>query len=475
MRRVASADASGKITGRQWLVLLLLLGSQFMLSVDFSILNVALPQVGAGVGMGADSLPWIATAYALPTAGFTLLFGRVADLFGRRRMFLIGVALLAVSSLIGGIAASPAVVLIARALQGFATAIATPAALSLLTTSFTDEKQRARVLGLNGALLSAGFTAGALVGGMLVGALSWRWAFLINVPVALLILVLTPLVVRTSKAPTGVKLDVPGAVTVTSGLLAFAYGVTNRSVPALVAGLVLLAIFWLIELRARAPLASVRILNRPSVKWGNLGGILAIGLMTGILFLLTLYLQDVLHFSAPTTGLVFGVPGIASVFAGILAGRVINRYGARTVLTVGLGVQGVLAAPLLLLGTSPASLAILLPTLFIAFYGHVTALVAYTVIATSGLPNSEQGLATGLVTLAQTIAITIGIPIVSAVAAVEADLLDGLRFAAGFEVVAMLIGVALIWRGLRPRRDVAETEPDGMGPRQASAMASASQ
>jgi MFS family permease len=366
-------------------------------------------------------------------------------------MFLFGIALLALSSLIGGIAPNPAVVLIARALQGFATAVATPAALSLLTTSFTDAKQRARVLGLNGALLSAGFTAGALVGGMLVGVLSWRWAFLINVPVAVLILVLTPLFVRTSKAPTGVKLDVPGAVTVSAGLLAFAYGVTNRNAYALVGGLMLLVIFWSIELRAKAPLASMRILNRPSVKWGNLGGLLAIGLMTGILFLLTLYLQDVLQFSALTTGLIFGVPGLASVFAGIQAGRFINRYGARTVLTAGLGVQGVLTAPLLLLGTSRTSLAILLPTLFIAFFGHVTAIVAYTVTATSDLPNSEQGLATGLTTLAQTIAITIGIPIVSAVAAVQPGLLDGLHVAAGFELVVMLVGVALIWRGLRPR------------------------
>jgi len=458
-----NVDVSAKITAQQRLVLFLLLGSQFMLSVDFSILNVALPQVGAGVGMGLDSLPWIATAYALPTAGFTLLFGRIADLFGRRRMFLLGIALMAVSSLIGGIATSSAVVLLARTLQGFATAVATPAALSLLTTSFTDERQRARVLGLNGALLSAGFTAGALIGGMLVDVLSWRWAFLVNLPVAALILVLTPLVVRSSKAATRVKLDVPGAVTVTAGLLAFAYGVTDHNVYALVGGLALLVIFWSIELRAQEPLASVRILNRPSVKWGNLGGVLAIGPMTGILFLLTLYLQDVLHFSALATGLIFGVPGLASVFAGILAGRFINRYGARTVLTVGLGVQGLLTAPLLLLGTNHDSLAILLPTLFISFFAHVTALVAYMVTATSGLANSEQGLATGLATLAQQVAMTVGIPIVSAVAAAQHGLLDGLHFVAGLAVVVTLVGVALISRGLRPGTEAAvgaDGEPD---------------
>jgi MFS family permease len=450
-----NVDAPERIAGRQRLVLFLLLGTQFMLSVDFSILNIALPQVGDGVGIGVADLPWIVTAFALPTAGFTLLFGRIADLYGRRRLFLSGV---------------PVLLLTARTLQGLATAIATPAALSLLTTTFTNEKQRARVLGLNGALLSAGFASGALIGGTLVSALSWRWAFLINVPVAILILVVTPLVLPTSKAATGTKLDIPGAVTVTAGLLAFAYGVTNRNLYALVGGLVLLVIFWWIELRAKAPLASMQILNRPSVKWGNLGGMLAIGLMTGILFLLTLYLQEVLHFSPLATGLIFGVPGVASVFAGITAGPFINRYGARTVLSVGLGVQGVLTAPLLLLGTSRASLAILIPTLFIAFYGHVTALVAYTVAVTSGLPNSEQGLATGLVTLAQQISVTVGIPIISAVAAIQTGLLNGLHFAAGVEVVVMLVGVALIWRGLRPRAKAAAAseadppEPDKTGP-----------
>jgi MFS family permease len=363
-------------------------------------------------------------------------------------------------------------VLIARTFQGFATAIATPAALSLLTTSFTDERQRARVLGLNGALLSAGFTAGALAGGLLVGTLSWRWAFLINVPVALLILVLTPLFVRPTRAATGVKLDLPGAVTVTVGLLAFTYGVTDRNLSALISGLVLLAIFWLIELRTPSPLASVRILTRPSVKWGNFGGVLAIGLMTGILFLLTLYLHDVLGFSALSTGLIFGVPGIASVFAGILAGRLINRHGARRVLIAGLGVQGVFAAPLLLLGTSRTSLVILLPTLFVAFFGHVTAIVAYTVTATSGLPNSEQGLAAGLTSLAQSIAITVGIPVVSVVAATQTGLLNGLRFAACLEVVVMLVGVALVWHGLRPRshgeiRYAAEEYDPGWTPTQA--------
>ncbi|MCU1578251.1 MAG: transporter [Rhodoglobus sp.] len=440
---------------RHRVAVLVLLGAGFMLSVDFSILNVALPRLGEGIGLERSALPWVITAFALPAAGFTLLFGRVADLFGRRRMFLIGIALLALSSLLGGSAVNPEMLLTARVLQGFATAIATPAALSLLVISFHDEKQRARVLGLNGMLLSAGFTVGALVGGTLVGLLGWRWAFLINVPVALLILVAAPFVVSASRGPAGVKLDVPGAVTVTLGLLAFVFGVINGNPFALAGGLALLVVFWFIERRAQAPLAAVGILSRPTVKWGNIAGLVVFTMEPGLIYLMTLYLQDVLHFAPMTTGLVFGIPGLASVVAGVVAGRVIGRYGLRNVLAVGLLVQVGFTAPLVLLGAGSGWLAVLIPALFLGFFGHVTAIVAYMVTATSGLPDSEQGLATGLATLTQQIGITIGVPILGAVAATQASLLGGIHLAVAVNAGVSLVAIALIWNGLRPRARVA--------------------
>jgi MFS family permease len=423
-----------------------------MFAVDFSILNVALPKLGEGVGLERSALPWVITAFALPAAGFTLLFGRIADLYGRRRLFLIGIALLAVSSLVGGFAVNPEMLLTARVLQGFATAIATPAALSLLVTAFHDEKQRARVLGLNGTLLSAGFTVGALLGGTLVELLSWRWAFLINLPLALLILVLAPFVVAASRGPAGVKLDVPGAVTVTLGLLAFVFGVIKGDLFALFGGLALLVVFWLIERRAKAPLAAVGILSRPTVKWGNLAGLVVFTMEPGLIYLMTLYLQDVLHLTPLTTGLVFGVPGLASVVAGIVAGRLIGRFGTRRVLTVGLLVQVGFTAPLILLGTGNVWLALLIAALFLGFFGHVTAIVAFMMTATSGLPDSEQGLATGLTTLTQQVGITIGVPILGAVAATQANLLGGIHLALAVNVSATLIAIALIWNGLRPSR-----------------------
>jgi MFS family permease len=444
------------MTRRQRLVLFLLLGSQFMLSVDFSILNVALPQVGTGVGIETSSLAWVVTAYALPAAGFTLLFGRIADLVGRRRLFLTGIAVLAVSSVLGGFADSPALLLTARTLQGLATAIATPAALSLLTTSFPEGPLRDRVLGLNGALLSGGFAAGALIGGVLVGALSWRWAFWLNVPVAVAILAITPFVVPAHRGQARARLDVPGAVSVTAGLLAFVFGVTNRMPAALVVGVALLGLFWVIELRARTPLAPVRILRRATVKWGNLGGLLALTMESGLIFLLTLYLQDVLHFSPLTTGLIFGIPGLASVAAGVVAGRIIGRFGAHRVLATGLLVQSLTAAPLLVLGADRIGLVVLIPSLFIGFFGHVTALVAYMVTATSGLPDSQQGLATGLATLTQQIGVTVGTPILGAIAAGQAVFLTGMHLAITMNVLVTVAGAALIW--CRLRRLAARTE-----------------
>jgi MFS family permease len=443
--------SSGRFSGRQRLILFVLLGAGFMLSVDFSILNVALPEVGAGVGLELAGLPWITSAYALPAAGFTLLFGRMADLFGRRRLFLAAMVVLAVASLLGGFATNPETLLAARVLQGFATAMTIPAAMSLLTTTFAEGSARARILGLNGALLSGGFTVGALVGGTLVSLWSWRAAFFINVPVAVVILLLTPFLISESRVPDRAKLDLPGAVTVTGGLLALIYGIIEKSLLSAAVGVLLLVAFWMIELRSPAPLAPVRILKRPTVKWGNYAGLVIFLMEPAMIFLMTLYLQKVLGYSALTTGLIFGVPGLAAVAAGVVAGRSIGRFGSRRVLTLGVLVQGLATLPLLFLGTDRAALAILIPALFIGFFGHVTAIVAYTVTGTSGLPNEQQGLATGLTSMTQQVAITVGIPILSAVAATQSVELTGIRLALGVNVAVTLVSVVLIWHGLRPR------------------------
>ncbi|MFJ1767431.1 MFS transporter [Amycolatopsis sp. NPDC088138] len=447
--QASEVTGSPRFTGKQRVVLLVLLGAGFMLSVDFSILNVALPEVGAGIGLGPTGLPWITSAYALPAAGFTLLFGRLADLFGRRRLFMTGLALLFGASLLGGFAANPAMLLVSRLFQGLATAMTIPTALSLLTTTFTDSSQRRRVLGLNGALLSGGFSAGALAGGALVTALGWRAAFFINVPVAAVILLATPFVIAESTRDGRVKLDVPGAVTVTGGLLAVIYAIIEHDLAVGGLGVVLLGAFWAIELRAAAPLAPMRILRKPSVKWGNYAGLVIFVVEPGMIFLMTLYLQQELHLSPLLTGLIFGIPGIASMFAGVLAGRFIGRFGSRTVLAAGMAVQGLVIVPLIFLGTGHAALLVLIPSLFVGFFGHVSAIVAFTVTATSDLPDREQGLATGLTSMTQQAGVTVGIPLLSAVAATQAGRLTGIHLGLTVAVVLILASVALVWTRLR--------------------------
>ncbi|MFE4773681.1 MFS transporter, partial [Streptomyces sp. NPDC056713] len=335
---------SPHMTARQKLVLTLLLGAQFMIAVDFSILNVALPVVGEGLGFSLSHLQWIATAFALAAAGFTLLFGRVADLVGRKRLFLAGMAVLGASSLLGGLATSPEVLLVARVLQGLATAAVTPAGLALLTTAFKEGPLRERALGLNGALMSAGFTAGAILGGLLTDLLSWRWAFFVNVPVAALVLVLAPSVITDSRPDRRPRLDLPGAATVTGGLLLLVYGLTQAgetgwgapaTLAALLSGAALLVVFRFVEKRAAAPLVPLHILKRRTVIWGNAAGLIAFVTETSLVFLLTLYLQEVLGYSPLATGLAFGVLGLGTVIGGTLGGRAVGRLGNRTTIVVG--------------------------------------------------------------------------------------------------------------------------------------------
>ncbi|MFF6837779.1 MFS transporter [Streptomyces tanashiensis] len=445
----ATDRAEARMTGRMRLVLVVLLLAQFMLAVDFSILNVALPVIGQGLGFTLGGLQWIATGFALAAAGFTLLFGRVADLVGRRRLFLGGMALLGVSSLAGGLATGPEVLMAARVAQGLATAAVTPAGLSLLTSSFPEGPLRAKALGLNGALMSAGFTTGAILGGVLTDLLSWRWAFLVNVPVALAVLLVAPAVLKESRPAVRPRLDVPGAITVTGGLLALVYGLTvtgehgwtdPTALTALAVGAALLAAFVLVERRAASPLVPIHVLKRRTVVWGNLAGLVAFVTETSLVFLMTLYLQDVLGFSPLAAGLSFGVLGAGTVLGGVAASRFIGRFGARAALVSGGLLQAVATLALYGLGDDRGSLALLLAATFAGGVGNMLAIVGFMVTATSGIPGSEQGMATGLATMTQQIGITMGTPVMSAVVVTAPVLLDGIG-------LAVLVNAAIVAAG----------------------------
>ncbi len=412
------------LTGRHRVTLAVLLVAQFMLAVDFSILNVALPAIGDDLGFSLGGLQWIATAFALCAAGFTLFFGRIGDLLGRKRIFLGSLALLGVASLVGGLAPTPELLIAARVAQGLATAAATPSGLALLTTSFPEGPLRQKALGLNGALMSAGFTAGAVLGGVLTDVLSWRWAFFVNVPVALAVLVVAPAVIAESRPADRPRLDLPGALSVTLGLLGVVYGLTQAgehgwthpyAVAGLLAGAVLLAVFLLVERRAAQPLVPLRVLARPTVAWGNLIGLLAFVTETSLVYLLTLYLQKTLGFSALAAGLSFGVLGLGTVAGGLLAPKAIARTSTIAVLVGGGLLQAVSTAALLLLGDTGAAMALLLPATFLGGVGNMLVIVGFMVTATAGLPDHQQGLATGLASMSQQVGITMGTPIMSAI------------------------------------------------------------
>ncbi|MFI1563817.1 MFS transporter [Streptomyces sp. NPDC020490] len=465
--RTAVGTAPAVLTPRLRLVLVLLLAAQFMLAVDFSILNVALPVIGEGLGFSLAHLQWIGTAFALCAAGFTLLFGRVADLFGRRRLFLGGLMVLGAASLLGGLAQNPEVLIAARVFQGLATAAVTPAGLSLMTTSFPEGPLREKALGLNGALMSAGFTTGAILGGLLTDLLSWRWAFFINVPVALAVLIVAPTVIKESRPDERPKLDVPGAVSVTLGLLAIVFGLTQAgeqgwgsasALLSLAAGVLLLIVFWAVERKVSAPLVPLGVLGKRSVAWGNIAGLIAFLTETSLVFLLTLYLQEVLGFSPLAAGLSFGVLGIGTVVGGSIAPKVIGKIGSKQTLITGGILQTVFTAALLGLGDNGSWMWLLLVATFAGGVGNMLVIVGFMVTATSGLADHEQGLATGLATMTQQIGITMGTPIMSAIATAAmtgtgaAAVLGGLKTAIAVNAAIVLLGVltsAVFLRGDR--------------------------
>jgi EmrB/QacA subfamily drug resistance transporter len=463
--------APQRMTPRQKLILSLLLGAQFMLAADFSILTVALPVIGRGLGFTVENLQWIVTGFILPAAGFTLLFGRVGDLFGRRKLFIAGMALLTSGSLLGALATTPTMLIVARAAQGLATAMTVPAALSLLTSTFPEGPLRERAMGLNGALLTGGFTFGALFGGVLTDVLSWRWAFIINLPIAVTILIGALTLIPVDRSRERTSLDVPGAVTVTGGLLALIYGVTtagrqgwgdSAALSSLAIAVVLLTAFWLIEERSSNPLAPMHVLKRRTVGWGNFGGLIIFSMASAATFLMTLYLQDVLHYSPLATGMAFAAAGVAAIAGGTVAPRFIERIGSPASLTIGLAMQGLGFTALLFAGLEHSGVYVVIAALGVAFFGHAYGIVSYMVTVTSGLPDEDQGLATGLITMSQQVALTLGIPILSAIAIARAGALEpttsalaatlgGIHLAIVVDVAVNLAAAGLValflWRG----------------------------
>jgi EmrB/QacA subfamily drug resistance transporter len=418
--------SSAEYLERRWTALILLCVAQFIVVLDASIVNVALPSIGRGLHFSEQDLPWVVNAYLIAFGGFLLLGGRAADLLGRRRVFMAGLALVAISSLAAGFASTQGQLIAARAAQGLGAAIVSPAALSIVTTLFNDGAERNKALGAWGAVAGSAGAVGVLLGGILTEGLGWEWVLWVNVPVSLIALALTPGLIPESRSEMEHRhFDAAGAVTITAGLSLLAYALLDASsagwgstkiVSLFVAAGLLLAAFVAIELRSKAPLVPFRIFRTRTVLGANVVGLLLGASLFSMFFFVTLYMQQVLHYGPIHAGLSYLPLSAAIIVSAGLGGQLVTRFGFKPILAIGM-----FSVAVGLLWFSGISVGgsfvddILGPSLLAAIglgFGFVTS----TIAAVAGVQSREQGLASGLINTSQQFGGAIGLAVLSAVA-----------------------------------------------------------
>jgi EmrB/QacA subfamily drug resistance transporter len=410
---------------RKWLALALLSVVQFMVVLDIAIVNVALPSIQVDLGFSQQNLQWVISAYALVFGGFLLLGGRAADLLGRRRIFLAGLILFTLASLFAGLAWSEASLISARALQGLGAAVITPAALSILSTTFVEGRERNIALGVWGAVGGFGAAAGVLLGGILTDALSWSWIFFVNVPVGVTAFVLAPILLKESRDATVKSFDALGAVLVTAGLSSLVYAITQagrdgwlagRTLSFFAASLALLVGFVVREQRHPEPLMRLGILRIKTVSGANVAGFI-LGTATFSLFLmLTLYMQQVLGYSPMKTGVGYLAVAGTAIFTSAVAAQLVTRIGVKPVLVIGMTslTGGLIYFTQVSVGGS--YLADLLPGFLLIAVGLGFSFVPISIAALAGIQPAEAGLASGLINTSQQIGGALGIAALSTIA-----------------------------------------------------------
>jgi EmrB/QacA subfamily drug resistance transporter len=409
------------------LALLLLAMTQFVIVIDAAIVNVALPSIGTHLHFSRDDLSWVVNAYTLTFGGFLLLGGRLADLLGRRRMFMSGLVLFSLASFAGGIAQSEPWLIAARAVQGLGAAIVSPAALSIITTTFAEGSERNRALGIWGAVAGAGGAAGVLLGGILTSALSWRWVLFVNVPIGIIAAMLAPRFLVESRAEDGANtFDLPGAVAVTAGLSLLVYAVVDAvnagwgstgTILRLAGAAMLLAAFVVIEIRQRHPLVPFSIFRLRTLRGANIVGLLIGMSLFSMFFFISLYLQDVLHFSPIKTGISYLPLAVGIIVSAGVASQLVTRLGFKLPLIAGLLL---IAAGLLWFAQVPGvdgsyAADILGPSL-LAAVGLGFSFVPVTIAAVSGTKPHEAGLASGLINTSQQVGGALGLAILATIA-----------------------------------------------------------
>jgi len=414
-------------SNRRWSALALIVTAQFMVILDVAIVNVALPSIKSDLGFSPDNLQWVISAYAIIFGGALLLGGRLADLLGRRKLFIAGLALFATASLLCGLAWSESSLIAFRAVQGLGGALLAPAALSLLMTTFAEGRERNLALGIYGAASGSGAAVGVLLGGVLTSYLSWSWIFFINVPVAVAAIALTPVLLRESRADGAHRhFDFPGAISVTSGLMLLVYATSRAAIhgwgaPATLAlfagaGALILA-FVAIELRSPWPLLPLRIFRMRTLTGANVAMAIVGGVAFSEFFLLTLYLQNVLHYSAVESGAAFAAFALSVVVLSNVAQVVVGRIGVRPTLTAGLVLSAASVAYLTRLPVDGHYFSDIFPAFVLGGAGMGLSFVPVTIASLTGVERSDAGVASGLINTSRQIGGAMGVAAVSAIAA----------------------------------------------------------
>src|SRR5256714_977281 len=411
---------------KRWIALGVIVAAQFMVVLDVAIVNVALPSIRTDLHFSQEGLQWVITAYALLFGGALLLGGRLADLLGRRRLFIAGLAIFTISSLLDGLAWSEGSLIGFRAVQGLGAALLSPAALSILTTTFKEGRERNLALGIWGAASGSGGAAGVLLGGALTSALSWSWIFFINVPVGILVIGVTPWLLRESRADLGHRnFDFAGAASITGGLMLLVYAMTRatqhgwataETIALLAASVGLIVSFFAIELRSKAPLLPLRIFRLRTLSASNLSGLMMGGAIFSQFFLLTLYMQEVLHYSAIKTGVAYIGLTLTIIAFSAVAPALVTRIGIRRVLPVGLALTTVALVLFAQLPVDGHYFTDLFPAFLISGIGLALAFVPMSIGALTGVRQADAGIASGLINTNQQIGGAIGVAAVTTIA-----------------------------------------------------------
>jgi EmrB/QacA subfamily drug resistance transporter len=411
---------------RRWLALALLAAAQFVVVLDASIVNVALPSIGRDLDFAQEDLSWVINAYTLFFGGFLLLGGRLADLLGRRRMFIVGLVVFALASLAGGLAQSDLWLIVARAVQGLGAALLSPAALSLLIATFAEGAERNKALGVWGAVAGSGGAAGVLLGGVLTDALSWEWVLFVNVPIGIAVAALAPMLVAESRSDAAHRtFDIPGAVTVTAGLSILVYALVDaesagwgsaQTIGLLALSVVLLGAFLAIESRTRGPLLPLGIFRLRTLSASNGVGLLIGMSLFSMFFFLSLYMQQVLGYDAMKAGLSYLPLALTIIVSAGVASQLTTKLGFKPVL---MGGMLLVAAGLVWLSFVPVDGSYagdLLGPMIVAGAGLGFSFVPVTIGAVAGTKPHEAGLASGLINTSQQVGGALGVAVLSTVA-----------------------------------------------------------